>query len=201
MEEKPAGRNAFVEFVTSPFHSKYPSPMTHIGDYIATVGVILFIVSVFFLKWIDVGLKDVLGVGKALGMHSPEKSYGLFVSPWAWVMVGVLVVLVLGIYFVQTRGGVTLGIGIFCLIFNIIFYIGAWQKINAIIGDIVDLAKSVPFIGQILGEAISHLAKALLAVHVAAGYWLFIPAGLLLVVGGLLRLASRPRMLSQGEPL
>jgi hypothetical protein len=198
MEGNGKEKNAFVKFITSPFHSKYPSPMTHIGDYVALVGAILYVVCVFALNWISVGLKDVLGVGKMLGMSSPQKEYGLFVSPWAWVMVGVLVVLVLGMYFVQTRGGVTLGIGIFCLIFNVVFYIGAWQKINSIIGDIVNLAKSVPFIGQLLGEAIHQLAKTLLSVHVAVGFWLFIPAGLLLVVGGLLRLASKPRMLAQG---
>ncbi|MHB8895258.1 MAG: hypothetical protein ACYC99_08815 [Candidatus Geothermincolia bacterium] len=191
-------QNRFIEFVASPFRGKYPPPLTHIGDYFAVAGVVFFVISVFFLKWINVGIKDVFGLGKAIGMNAPQKQYGLFVSPWAWVMVGVLVALVLGIYFVQTRGGLTLGIGIFCLMFNVVFYIGAWQKINAIIGNVVDLVKAIPFVGDMLGQAVSSLAKSLLSVHVAAGYWLFIPAGLLLVVGGALRIASKPRMLSEG---
>ena len=183
----------FAAFVTSPLHGRYPPPLTHVGDYLAVVGLALFVVSVFFLNWITVGFKDVLGLGRVLGMQAPRKSYGLFVSPWAWVMVGVLVAAVLGIYFVQTRGGLTMGLGIFCLLFNVVFYIGAWQKINAIIGNVVELAKEVPVVGAMLGEAVQNLAKTLLTVQVSAGYWLFLPAGLLLVAGGALRLASRPR--------
>jgi hypothetical protein len=186
--------NRFLGFFTSPLRGKYPPPLGHIGDYFALGGTVLFVISVFFLKWMSVGLKDVLGVGRVLGMKSPQKQYGLFVSPWAWVMVGVLAVLVVGIYFVQTRGGVTLAVGAFCLLFNIVFFIGAWQKINAIIGNVVDLAKAVPIIGDMLGQAISNLSKTLLSVHVAAGYWLLIPAGLLLIVGGALRMASKPRI-------
>lgn len=185
----------------SPLRGQYPPPMTQIGDYFAAAGVVLFIISVFFLKWITVGFKDVLGLGDALGMQAPQKQYGLFVSPWAWVMVGVLVALVLGIYFVQTRGGITLGLGIFCLLFNVVFYIGAWQKINAIIGNVVDLMKAIPFVGEMLGEAVSALAKTLLNVNVSVGYWLFIPAGVLLVAGGVMRLASKPRALPEGMGL
>jgi hypothetical protein len=185
-----------TDFFTSPLRSKYPSPMTHIGDYVAALGVVFFIVSVFALSWISVGVKDVLGIGHALGVKSPQKTYGLFVSPWAWVMVGVLVIIICGIWFVQTRGGITLGAGIFCLLFNVIFFIGAWHKINAIIGDIVSLAKSIPFIGEALGQFVGQLAKSLLSVHVSVGFWLFIPAGLLLAAGGALRIVSKPRELS-----
>lgn len=191
-------RNRFIGFLISPFRNKYPPPMTHVGDYIAAMGLILFVISVFALKWIKVEVNDVLGIGKALGVQGPQARYGLFASPWAWVMVGVLVMLVLGIYFVQTRGGVTLGVGVFCILFNIIFFIGAWKKINGIIGDVVGLAKSVPVIGQFLGQALTMLTKELLSVHVAAGFWLMIPAGILIMAGGALRLASKPRMLSQG---
>jgi len=200
MEEAlPKGPNRFATLVTSPFHGRYPPPLTHVGDYLAVAGLALFVVSVFFLNWITVGLKDVLGLGRVLGMRAPSKSYGLFVSPWAWVMVGVLVALALGIYFVQTRGGLTMGLGVFCLLFNVVFYIGAWQKINAIIGNVVELVREVPMIGTMLGEAVQSLAKSLLTVQVSAGYWLFLPAGLLLVVGGALRLASRPRETAGGE--
>jgi len=184
------------DYFTSPLRSKYPPPMTHIGDYLAAAGVVFFIVSVFALSWISVGVKDVLGIGHTLGIKSPQKTYGLFVSPWAWVMVGVLVLIICGIWFVQTRGGITLGAGIFCLLFNVIFFIGAWHKINAIIGDIVSLAKSIPFIGEALGQFVGQLAKSLLSVHVSVGFWLFIPAGLLLAAGGALRIVSKPRELS-----
>lgn len=193
-----ADKNSFVRFLEEPIKGRYAPPMTHVGDYLAATGSVLFIVSVFFLKWITVGAKDVFDLGERFGWKIPEQQYGLFVSPWAWVMVGVLVVLVLGIYFVQTRGGVTLAVGIFCLIFNVVFYIGAWQKINAIIGDIVQLVRAVPIVGNLLGEAVNTLAKSLLSVHVSVGYWLFIPAGALLVAGGALRLAAKPRVLPEG---
>jgi hypothetical protein len=191
-------QNSVVRFIISPFRNKYPPPMTHVGDFLAAAGLVLFVISVFALKWIKISLNDVMGIGKALGVKAPQARYGLFESPWAWVMVGVLVVLVLGIYFVQTRGGVTLGVGIFCIIFNIIFFIGVWKKINGIIGNVVGLAKSVPVIGQFLGQALTLLTKELLSVHVAAGYWLMIPAGILIMAGGALRLASKPRMLPDG---
>jgi hypothetical protein len=194
--------NKVLRFFSSPLRSKYPPPMTHIGDYFAVGGLVLFCISVFGLDWMTVSVKDVLGLGKTLGIKSPRVSYGLFISPWAWGMVAVLVITIAGIWFVQTRGGITLGAGIYCIIFNVVFFIGAWHKINAIIGDVARIARTVPFIGQVLGEVVNALAKEFLSIEVAAGYWLFIPAGLLLVTGGALRLASRPRMLSTvGAPL
>ena len=87
--------------------------------------------------------------------------------------------------------GVVLGAGVFCLVFNVVFYIGAWKKINGIIGDVVSLARSIPFIGEMLGEAICELTKSMLYVHVSLGFWLFVPAGLLLIAGGVLRLRAR----------
>lgn len=192
--------NRVLRFLSSPLRSKYPAPMTHVGDYFAAAGLVIFCVSVFGLKWITVSVKDVLGIGQALGVKGPHASYGLFVSPWAWGMVAVLVIAVGGMWFVQARGIVTLGVGAYCLLFNLIFFIGVWHKINAIIGNIVKIVSSAPVIGQMLGQVVNTLAKELLSVHVAVGYWLFIPAGLLLVTGGALRLASRPRALaSEGE--
>ena len=202
MEEETAqaSGNSFVRFIASPLRGKYLPPMTQVGDYIAAVGMVLFIVAVFGLDWISVGVKDVLGIGKALGVKTPSASFGLFKSPWAgWSMVVVLVVMVLGFWFVQTRGGITLGAGIYCAIFLVVFYVGAWYKINSIIGNVVDLVKSVPIIGQALGVAVSQLAKDLLVVHVGPGYWMFIPVAVLLIVGGALRLASKPRSLISGE--
>jgi hypothetical protein len=81
-------------------------------------------------------------------------------------MVVVLVAMIAGLWFVQTRGGITLGAGIYCLIFEVIFFLGAWYKINSIIGNVVKLAQSVPIIGQALGLAVSQIAKELLVVHV-----------------------------------
>lgn len=198
MPEGPGSKKgkAVVRFLASPLHGRYPPPMTHVGDYFAVAGLVLFCVSVFGLKWITVGVKDVLGIRQSLGLEGPTVSFGLFESPWAWGMVAVLVLVVVGLWFVQTRGGITLGAGIYCLCFNVLFYVGAWQKINAIIGDIERLARAVPFIGEVLSQAVSQMAKEFLLVRVSLGYWLFIPAGLLLVAGGSLRLASRPREMS-----
>ncbi len=182
-------RNPVIEFLTSPLHGPQAPPMRLIGDWLSVAGVVLYCVSVFALPWITVGIKDVFGIGQALGMGVPEKSYGLFVSPWAWAMVGVLALILTGIWFVQTRGAIVLASGVFCLAFNVLFFIGAWKKINAIIGDVVNLARSIPFIGEFLGQAISELVKNMLTVHVAPGFWLFIPAGVLLIAGGALRLA------------
>lgn len=176
---------AVSRFFRSPLQSVYAPPMTQPGDWFGASGVVLFAISIFALPWITIG-------AEAMGYKVYETNYGLFVSPWAWVMVAVLVVAVAGLWFVQTRGGVVLGAGIFCLIFSVVFYIGAWKKIHAIIGDVVSLAKSVPFIGDLLGDVILGLTKNMLTVHVAPGYWLLIPAGILLVVGGAIRMAHQP---------
>ena len=167
--------------------------MRQLGDWFSAAGIVMFVVAMFVLPWLTVGVKDVLGIGRTFGVKSPTKSYGLFVSPWAWLMVVVLVAMIAGLWFVQTRGGILLGAGIFCLIFNVIFFIGVWKQINGVIGDVVSLARSIPFIGEALGSAVSQLVKSMLDVHVAVGYWLFIPAGVLLMLGGSLRLASGRR--------
>jgi len=185
-----AVRNPLVRFFTSPLSGKYPAPMRTYGDWFSVSGIVLFVVTVFALPWLTVGIKDILGIGRTFGVKSPTKSYGLFVSPWAWLMVAVLVAMIAGLWFVQTRGGITLGAGILCLVFNMIFFIGVWKQINGVIGDVVSLARSIPFIGEALGSAVSQLVKSMLVVHVAVGYWLFIPAGVLLIVGGSLRLAG-----------
>ena len=169
---------AVSRFFRSPLQSVYAPPMTQPGDWFGASGVVLFAISIFALPWITIG-------AEAMGYKVYETNYGLFVSPWAWVMVAVLVVAVAGLWFVQTRGGVVLGAGIFCLIFSVVFYIGAWKKIHAIIGDVVSLAKSVPFIGDLLGDVILGLTKNMLTVHVAPGYWLLIPAGIRWWWGGL----------------
>jgi hypothetical protein len=186
--------NPVIRFLASPLHGRYLPPMSQVGDYFTVAGIVAYAVSIFALDWMKVGLKDVFGLRNTFGIKGPEMKYGLFVSPWAWVMVAVLVLIVCGFWFVQTRGGITLGAGIFCLVFDVVFFIGAWHKINAIIGDVVKLARSVPFIGDSLGEVVNVLVEDYLSVRVSTGYWLLIPAGALLIVGGALRLASRPRI-------
>jgi hypothetical protein len=166
--------------------------MSMAGDWLAAVGVIVFFVSVCFLPWITVGVKDVLGIQKMLGIKVPSASYGLFESPWAWAMLGILAVMMCGMYFVQTRGALVLGAGIFCVLFDVLFYIGAWQKINAIIGDVVEIARGIPVIGDALGEMLISLTKQYLSVKVAAGWWLMLPAAVLLILGASLRLAAEP---------
>lgn len=185
------GGNRIAEFLRSPLDGRYAPPMRIAGDWLSATGVLLFAVSVFALPWITVGVKDVFGIGEALGVGAPKKSYGLFVSPWAWLMVVVLVFMLAGLWLVQTRGMVLMGAGALCLVFNVVFFIGAWKKINAIIGDVVNLARSIPFIGDMLGQAISEAAKSMLEVKVAPGFWLFVPAGVLLILGGVMRLMNR----------
>jgi hypothetical protein len=187
--ETGAGQNPLGRFLAEPLSGKYPAPMRNLGDWFSVSGILLFVVAVFALPWLTVGLKDIFGLSRALGVK-PSKSYGLFVSPWAWIMVVVLVAMIAGLWFVQTRGGILLGAGILCLIFNVFFFIGVWKKINGVIGDVVSLARSIPFIGELLGTAVSQIVKSMLEVHVAIGYWLFIPAGVLLILGGSIRLAS-----------
>jgi hypothetical protein len=106
-------------------------------------------------------------------------------------MVAALVAMVAGLWFVQTRGAILLAAGIYCILFDIVFYVGVWKKVNGIIGDVVSLAKSIPFVGELLRQAILQLVKSVLIIHVAAGFWLFMPAGLLLIIGGLFRLARK----------
>lgn len=183
----------FKDLMTAPLEGRLPRPMTQPGDYVVLAGIVLYAVSVFGLKWMTVGIRDVTGIGETLGIKGPRMSFGLFKSPWAWALVVLLALAVAGLWFVQARGWISVGAGVFCLVFNVIFFIGAWHKINAIIGDVVSFARGIPFIGQALGDVVGKLAKQYLSVHVSIGYWLFIPAGILLIAGGLMRMAGWPR--------
>ncbi|MBN1289984.1 MAG: hypothetical protein JXA49_10155 [Actinobacteria bacterium] len=156
-------------------------PFRNPGDWLVLTGLLFFAVSVFALNWISVSAKP-------FGAEVYREGYGLFVSPWAWSMVVVLGITLAGLWFVQTRGLVVLGSGLYCIAFSILFYIGTWMRIRAIIGDVVKLARSVPFIGGVLGDIAADFMKNQLAIKVDVGYWLFIPAGLLLTAGGLVRL-------------
>ena len=181
---------AVSRFFRSPLQSAYAPPMTQPGDWFGASGVVLFAISIFALPWITIGAEvPVPGLGD---VQFYEANYGLFVSPWAWVMVAVLVLTLAGLWFVQTRGAILLSAGVLCLIFNVVFYVGAWKKIDAIIGDVVSLAGKVPLVGGILVELIQEFTKNILTVRVAPGYWLLIPAGILLVVGGAIRMVHQP---------
>ena len=157
--------------------------MSNAGDWLAALGMLIFIIAVFALPWMKLTV-NVFGTG----VYS--KNFGLFVSPWAWGMVALLVIMAAGLWFVQTRGAIILGAGVYCLVFNIIFYIGAWQKVNAIIGDIVALVRSVPYFGGLLRKVVAEATKQILHVDVSAGYYLFIPAGIFLIAGGAVRLLA-----------
>lgn len=159
-------------------------PFRNPGDWLALAGVLFFVVSVFALNWISVSAKP-------FGAEMYREGYSLFVSPWAWSMVAVLGIIFAGIWFVQTRGLVVLGSGLYCIAFSILFYIGTWMRIRAVIGDVVKLARSIPFIGGVLGDIAVDFMKNQLIIKVDLGYWLFIPAGLLLAAGGLVRLFGR----------
>lgn len=168
-------------FFVSPLRSGKCPPFRSPGDWLAVAGLLLFSISVFALNWLTVSAKP-------FGAEIYSQGYGLFVSPWAWSMVAVLVVILAGLWFVQTKGLVVLGGGLYCIAFSILFYIGTWWRIRAIIGDVVTLARSVPFIGGVLGDIAADFMKNQLSVKVDLGYWLFIPAGLLLIAGALYRL-------------
>lgn len=187
-KDNPGGgaREKITAFFASPLHAPYAPPMRQAGDWFSAAGIVLFIVAVFALPWITISVE-------AFGATAYETSSGLFASPWAWSMVVVLLAILGGLWFVQTRGAVVLGAGIYCLLFNVIFYIGAWKKIKAIIGDVVNIARSVPIIGDLLGALVEQAARDMLNVKVGPGFYLLIPAGILLLVGGALRLAHRPR--------
>lgn len=160
------------------------------GDWVAIAALVPFFVSVFGLKWISVGVR-VNVFGREL-VDEKLTSLGMLEVPWYWVAL-LLIVLAAFIgcfFFVKARGGVTLGAGLYFLIFNVLFFVGAWYKINAIIGDITATARSVPFVGELLGNLVKQISKNVLVVRLGPGYWVFIAAGVLLVVGGSLRLAA-----------
>lgn len=66
--------NLVVEFFTSPLNGLHPAPMRLVADWLSAAGILLFAISVFTLPWITVGVRDVLGIGKALGWTRPRKA-------------------------------------------------------------------------------------------------------------------------------
>ncbi len=81
--------------------------------------------------------------------RSLKTSVGLLDIPWFWVLVLFLILAAFLVCFflVRTRGAVTLGAGVLFLVFAVVFFFGAWYKINAIIGDLMNLFTDIPFIG------------------------------------------------------
>lgn len=179
--EKRGAMESVVGFFRSPLRSDYPGPLSVPEDYAALAGMVVFVIATFALPWINVRFN-------ILGQQIYSQRFNLFVSPWAWFMIVVLLAIAAGMWFVQTRGCIVLGAGIYCLVFSVVFYIGAWLKVKAIIGDVVGLARGVPYIGKLLGDLIQDITKNNLKVDVTWGFYLLIPAGVLLVVAGILRL-------------
>lgn len=167
-------------FFASPLNSNYAVPFRDWGDWLTLAGIILFSISVFALNWIRVGVKVPL-------VKEASEGFGLFESPWAWVTVAVFVLVLIGLWFVQTRGLVAFIAGLYCIAFSVVFYIGAWLKIRSIIGDVMELIRGVPFVGYLLEDLAAELIDKYLSINVDIGYWLFIPAGLLIAAGGFVR--------------
>jgi len=112
--------------------------------------------------------------------------------PWYWTaLLCVLAGAFLACFFVvRTRGAVTIAVGALFLLFNVVFFLGAWYKINAIIGDITGTVSGLPLVGRYLGALVSEISKRVLVVRVESGYYVFMAAGILLLAGGLLRLLT-----------
>ncbi|MDD5747748.1 MAG: hypothetical protein PHP64_01630 [Actinomycetota bacterium] len=164
----------------APLDSDFPHPFSIFADWIAFAGLIVSSVAIFALPWINISFS-------AFGRKVASEDFGLFESPWAWTMVAVIVAVICGIWFVQTRGYLTSAAGVYCLVFNVVFYIGAWKKINAIIGDIVGLARSIPVLGESISSFVESVMKESLDVGVALGFWVFLSGGILFLIGGILR--------------
>lgn len=182
--EKKGAMGSVEDFFSSPLRSGYPRTLSVPEDYAAVAGIVVFTIAAFALPWINVSFR-------LLGQDIYSQRFNLFVSPWAWLMIVVLLAMIAGLWFVQARGWIFIGTGIYCLVFNVIFYIGAWLKVRAIIGDVVELARGIPFIGKILGDLIQDITKKNLNVDVTWGFYLLIPAGVLLIVAGVLRLRRK----------
>ena len=168
-----------------PNGKRYQPVLRNPGDWVALAALVPFFVAVFALPWLSVTIRV-----RAFGIEHKVVSLKLFNAPWYWVAVlfAVLAAFAACFFLVRTRGTVTLGAGACFLLFNVLFFVGAWYKINAIIGDITSIARGVPFVGKVLGALVSEISKRLLVVKLQSGYYVFIAAGLLLVAGGVLRL-------------
>lgn len=166
------------------------------GDWVAMVAVIPFLVSAFALEWVVVRVRIPSYVPLIGGIESRslKTSVGLLDIPWFWVLVLFLILAAFLVCFflVRTRGAVTLGAGVLFLLFAVVFFFGAWYKINAIVGDLMNLFTDIPFIGPLLKESLTRFTKDALVVSFQPGYYLFIASGAMLAIGGALRLFFGP---------
>lgn len=192
------GSKGLAELFTEPLHSRFRRPMTAWYDYLSLAGLVVFAISLFATYWINVTISvPNLLTDKQV---TASQGYGLFESGWGWVALAVFIAVVAGLWFVQFRGLLSLGAGIYCLSFTVLFSIGVWWRINAIIGDYESFARTIPLVGNLIADLLVFLAKEYLDVSVSTGFWLFIPAGVLLVAGGLFRyLDSRRLQLRSSE--
>jgi hypothetical protein len=174
--------------------TRYQSVFRNPGDWVALAALVPFVLSVFVLEWISIRVRipDYVPIVGGIESRRLRTTVGLLDIPWYWIVLifMVLAATVFCFFLVRTRGGVTLGAGFFYLLFAVLFFFGAWYKINAIIGDIVKLFVKIPLIGQLVEEALTRLTKDALVVTFQPGFYIFIAAGLLLLAGGVLRLLT-----------
>lgn len=169
---------------------RYQPVFRNPGDWVALAALAPFLLSVLALPWLSVTIR-VRAFGTTL-VDQKVISLKLFDVPWYWtaLLFALLGVFIACFFMVRTRGAVTTGVGACFLLFNVLFFVGAWYKINAIIGDISGTVGGLPLVGRYLGALVSEISKRVLVVRLESGYYVFIAAGLLLAAGGVLRLVK-----------
>jgi len=209
-----AGPGKFMRFLREPLAGVFPKPMSIAGDYLSLAGALCFLVSISGLVWINAGIDldaviDRADRTPALGWIFKLAPYGskerilelipesrrdwsvkIFQVPWTWLLIIAFVGLLLGLWFVQARGGVTIGIGVFSLVFAALFYVMAIKKVAEVIGAQVSFLRMIPLIGDWLAGEAESFIKSVIFVNFSTGFYLYIVAGVLLVVGGSMRLAK-----------
>jgi len=160
------------------------------GDWIVVISLILFLISVFALSWISIGLNFNV-FGRSL-IRRNLKTLGILDIPWYWLVILLVVAAaaLAGLFFPTLKGALSIVAGVYFIIFSIIFYFGAWYKINAVIGDVVSLVRELPFVGSYLGALVGEITKKVLVVRFLSGYFLFIVASVAMLAGGIVRLFS-----------
>ena len=168
-------------------------PFRNVGDYLASGGLVLALISFLALPWLGVNAN----VG-ALGFqlyNGEVKSFSFTQLPWYWIVIMFVAWAAVAVFLFmpRTRGGVALGVGCVYAAFTVAFFFGAWYKVHAIIGDITGALRRIPYIGARLAQLFEEATKSMLNLRVKAGYWVFAAAALLLIAGGVVRLASGRR--------
>ncbi len=160
------------------------------GDWIVIISLALFLISVFALSWISIGL-NFRAFGRSL-VRRNLRTLGILDIPLYWfvVLLVVAAAAAVGLFFPSLKGALSVGAGVYFIIFAVIFYFGAWYKINAVIGDVISTVRELPFVGEYLGVLVSEITKRALVVRFNSGYFLFIIAAVAMFSGGIVRLLS-----------